>query len=248
MSLNTYNSSKFQVESFFRSGMLSQFQIDQLVKILNVLAKYMLIDRDILNVRAKEKIGLSHIQRAVNLNLIVELKDIEALNASEDIHGNHYFYHIGFAGINFLRVANKNFYCFNIDATFENKEKVLIMNYNSLERNYDLLFSDYNDTKYYNFFHLKDLGNNDVILYFDKHITEDHVKSLIKRQFIRKLSEEQYEFRHQLFENFISKFRFETIEIRETTYTKNLKYRDTYKGNLLIQNRFKTEDELSGWK
>lgn len=241
MSLNTYNSSKFQVESFFRSGMLSQFQIDQLVKILNVLAKYMLIDRDILNVRAKEKIGLSHIQRAVNLNLIVELKDIEALNASEDIHGNHYFYHIGFAGINFLRVANKGFYSFNIDTTFEDKEKVLVMNYDSMERNYDLLFSDYNDTKNYNFYHLRDPENNDVILYFDEYTTENYIKSFIKQKFVRRLPEEQYKARHQLFENFISKFKFETIKVIETTYTKNLKYVDNYKGNLLIQNRFETE-------
>lgn len=150
-----YNSSKFSVENFFRSAKLSQFQIDELVKILNVLARYMFIDRDILNARVGGKIGLSHIQRAIDYGLIVELKDFGAINSKIDIDGNHYFYSLGLAGINFLSLCNEQFYSFKLNASFEDKEKVLIMNYNALERGYNLLFSDYNDMLHFNFFHCK---------------------------------------------------------------------------------------------
>lgn len=228
------------IEKLFRSGTLSQFQIDQLVKILHVLAKYMLVDRNILNYRAGEKIGLSHIQRAINLNFIIEIQDAKAAKSVKDIEDKHYFYLVGYDGINFLKLTNKKFHCFDLDTTFEDKKKVLLMNYDAAEKNYDLLFSSYNDKKYYNFYHLKDFADNDVILYFKEYITESHIKSIMKRNFINSLSEEQFESRHELFTTFLSKFRFETIKTREITYTKDLKRRDS---NFLAESRFDTELE-----
>lgn len=220
-----YNSSKFSVENLFRSGKLSQLQIDKIVKILNVLAKYMFIDRDILNSRAGGKIGLSHIQRAIDYNLIVELKDFNAINSKTDIDGNHYFYSLGLAGINFLNLCNEQFYSFKLNASFEDKEKVLIMNYNALERGYDLLFSDYNDMLHYNFFHCKNKKNENIILYFEDYIAESHIKAIIKRKFIDSLSDEEYENRHELFDSYITKYKFETIKLVQTCFNNNINTR-----------------------
>ncbi len=242
--MNRYNSSRFQVESYFRKDNLSQSQIDELVKILGVLAKYMLVDRDILNTRSPDgKIGLSHIQRAINLDLIVEWKAGKATNSAFEVEGNHYFYTLGFAGINFLRVSGTKFQCFNITDTFESKEKVLIANYHMLDRDYELLFSDHNDQSY-NFFHCENINRDDIILYFEEHISEDHIRSLMKRKFVSQLPEEKYESRHKLFDKFISKFTFETIDPVTTNYTNKLKGQYTIESNLLAKRRM--DSELSG--
>lgn len=242
--MNRYNSSKFQVESYFRKDNLSQFQIDELVKILSILAKYMLVDRNILNARSPDrKIGLSHIQRAINLDLIVEWKSGKATNSELEVEGDNYFYTLGFAGINFLKLAGIRFQCFNIADTFESKEKVLIANYHMLDRNYELLFSDYNDQNY-NFFHCENINREDIILYFEEYILEDHIRSLMKRKFVSKLPEEKYEFRHNLFNKFISKFTFETIDPVTTNYTNKLKAKYTRKGEILAESRMYLE--LSG--
>jgi len=218
-----YNSSKFNVENFFRSGKLSQFQIDELVKILNVLSRYMFIDRDILTARAGGNIGLSHIQRAIDYNLIVELRDFNAVSSQIDIDGNHYFYSLGLAGINFLNLCNEKFHSFNLNASFADKEKVLVMNYNALERGYNLLFSDYNDMLHFNFFHCKNKKGENIIIYFEDYITEDQVKALIKKKFISTLNDKEYENKHKLFDEHIVKYRFETIRFTTTNFNNKIK-------------------------
>ncbi|MEY8285638.1 hypothetical protein AALA13_17795 [Lachnospiraceae bacterium 50-23] len=236
---NTYNSSKFQVENFFRSNKLSQFQIDELVKILNVLAKYMLIDRNILNVRAGQKIGLSHLQRAINLDLIIELKDFKALNSKTEVEDHHYFYTLGFAGINFLGLSNKEFYYFNIADTFNDKQKVLMFNYEAHNKNYRLLFSFYNDMKYYNFFHCKNDLNKDIILYFEKYISINRIEVIMKKKFISRITEEQFKIKDDLFDKFISQFDFETIEFTATSFNSDLKVDyGSYNNKISAEKRF----------
>lgn len=239
---NSYNSSKFQVESLFRSNAFQQSQKDELVKILNVMAKYMLVDRNILNKRAGKKIGLSHIQRAINLNLIVELKDYKAFDKSFEVEDHHYFYVLGFAGINFLRIANRDLYCFNIADNFESKKKVLMFNYEALSKDYELLFSTYNDIKNYNFFHCKTDMNKDIILYFEDYISINHLRAIMKNKFISQLSEEQFEFKDELFEKFISKFNFHIINLRPTGFDENLKSDEgTISNRILYNKRFNDE-------
>lgn len=223
MSWNKYNSSRFQVERYFRSNKLSQSQIDELVKILDVLSLYMIVDRDILNARSNNKIGLSHLQRAINLDLIIELKNQNELNSNFELEGNHYFYTLGFAGINLLRVDNRNYNYFPVLESFENKEKVLMLNYHILKKGCRLLFSTYNDMKYYNFFHCKDEMNQNVIFYFDEYLSINHIESIIKKIYISKLTEEQLEKSEDMFNDFISKFTFQSIEISPTNYNNKLK-------------------------
>lgn len=239
------NSSSFQVDKIFRSGKYSQSQIDKLVQILEVVGKYMLIDRDILNARSYEKIGLSHIQRAIKENLIVEFKDAAAFDSLNEVEDHHYFYTLGVAGINFLRLAGKKFYCFNIAEPFDSKEKMLIFNHHCLNAGINFIFSEHNDMGEFNFFHCKDTNNLDIICYHGLYITEKHVISILKRRFVSKLSEEDYEDRHELFREFISKFRFESIEFVVTTYTDKLKVQYTSNNVLSDEQRFDSETDTN---
>lgn len=68
---------KFEAEKIINDNELNFKQLENIKKIIDVLSKYIFVNRDILNYRAKEEIGLSYIKKAVDLDLIVQLYDIE---------------------------------------------------------------------------------------------------------------------------------------------------------------------------
>jgi len=69
---------KFETEKMINDNELNLKQLENIKKIIDVLSKYIFLNRDILNYRAKQKIGLSYIKKAVDLDLIVQLYDIES--------------------------------------------------------------------------------------------------------------------------------------------------------------------------
>ena len=68
---------KFKTEKIINDNEVNFKQLEKIKKIIDVLSKYIFVNRDILNFRADEKIGLSYIKKAVDLDLIVQLYDIE---------------------------------------------------------------------------------------------------------------------------------------------------------------------------
>ena len=68
---------KFEAEKMINDNELSFKQLENIRKIIDVLSKYIFVNRDIMNYRAKQKIGLSYIKKAVDLDLIVQLYDLE---------------------------------------------------------------------------------------------------------------------------------------------------------------------------
>lgn len=68
---------KFEAEKIINDNEISFKQLEKIKKIIDVLSRYICVNRDILNYRAKEKIGLSYIKKAVDLDLIVQIYDIE---------------------------------------------------------------------------------------------------------------------------------------------------------------------------
>ena len=246
----TYNTSKTDVNNKFRGNEYSQEQKDKIKEILEVLRRYVFIDRNILNARNIEPVKLQHIQRARNLGLIVETKDVEALNAiNTEVDDKHYFYTLGVAGINILQLDRIKYYCFRLLDTFDQRKKVLIFNYHAIKNDLSLEFSDYNDMNEYNYFICKDRKNHNIVCFHDDCIAKGKIISIMKKKFISKLkTEEDIENKDDLFSDFISKYTFEIIESVETTYVKTLRNEYSLNTQLLDENRFDTETDNSNIK
>lgn len=230
-----YNSSKFQVRKAFSLPHLTMSQIKELRLIADVLAKYMIVDRDILNYRAKKKIGLSHLQRAINYDFIVELKNLEN---EED----GYFYTLGLGGINFLSNDGERYHSFRLRDVFEEKNKVLMSNYHAMKNNYDLLFSSKNDMRNYNYFYCKNSKNRNLILYFEDEISIDEIKKILEKEYLRNNRSEVPITQEQL-SKYLSTFMFEAIELTPSTFNDQMRVDiSSYKAQLLAKKRFEFKE------
>lgn len=245
-----YHTSKTDMNNIFRGNRFSQKQKDKLGEILEILGRYIFIDRNILNARNIEPVKLADIQRAINYGLIVEIKDAEALNSWDgELDDNHYFYKLGVGGMNLLDLAGKKYYCFNILDTFAHREKVLIFNYHAIKNDLILQFSDYNDMKEYNYFLCKDNNNQDVICFHDDYITETKIISNMERNFISNLkNKNDIRKAEDLFYMFINKCAFEIIEPVKTTYIETLRNEYTLSNRLSDQDRLDSENDESNLK
>lgn len=166
--LRDYSLNKFEVENLFRNR-LNTMQINNIALILNVLAKYMLMDRAMLQERVGEKIGLSFLVHAIDYGLIVEYK-YKNNNAEEE--KPKFFFALNTAGYTAVElngwVANK----MPLMCSYAVKNRILTFNRWALDNNYTLQKID---SPNFNFFICKNATKQDVIGYFEDKITEEKI-------------------------------------------------------------------------
>lgn len=166
--LKDYSLSKFEVENLFRNR-LNTMQINNIALILNVLAKYMLLDRTMLQERIGEKIGLSFLALAVDYGLIVEYK-YKNNNAEEE--KPKFFFALNTAGFTAVGLNGGTVNKLPLMCSYGAKNRVLTFNRWALNDGYTLQEIDFPN---FNFFICKNANYQDVIGYFEDKITEEKI-------------------------------------------------------------------------
>lgn len=226
-------SSRAKIKSLLMVQDLPLDQKAKMLKALFIISKYMIVNRDMLDSLAGEKIGLSFIKRAIDYDLIVEIN-------SKDDSIKDCFYMLGMGGCSLLELDNIEFNSFKLTQMHEEYNKVLMFNNSCIENNCKLLFSKYNDLNDYNFFHTKN-KTKDTIFYFEDFISKKRVTSAIKSIFVRSIKDSVDEIpvdREALFEEFIAEFDFKTIELIDTGLKENSRNSRFYEydsSNLRVQ-------------
>jgi len=130
--IRDYSITAYEIQNLFRAR-LNQEQIYYTSLIIKTIAKYMVVDRDILEARAGEKIGLSYISNAVNWGLITELK-YEDNQGEKDI----FHFHLNTAGINFAQTEGFIINKLPLSADHHIKSRIVTFNKWALQEKYDL--------------------------------------------------------------------------------------------------------------
>ncbi len=118
----------FDIEILFRNH-LSVTHIEQLSLIVKLTAKYMVIDRTVLNYRADKEFGLGIISKAVKLGLISEYPQAET---------NIYIYNLGATGLLLAHKANYLIGKLPIDASLELRKNILHLNHFLIKNQLDI--------------------------------------------------------------------------------------------------------------
>lgn len=156
--------SRFEIEILFRNVMNLEQQ-EKTSQLIKLLGKYMVLDRDMINERAYEKIGLSYIARAVRYGFLAEFE-----------YDNKYFFQLGAGGVNFLQIIGYHAYILPLDITRHDRQKILTANRYMIDKDIDL------DMSFPMFIKSGFLVcENNIIIYFANEISnlEEIAKKLI---------------------------------------------------------------------
>lgn len=222
-----------EIERLFYSGKLSERTRNMIGTTVQILGRYMFIDRNILNYRAEkiigEKIGLSFIKRAIELEIIVELQDaMFPLKDPDKISGNHFYYTLAVGGLNLLRLSKTTFRQFNILDKYEEKLRVLQFNYMAMDDKLNWIFSEYSDLKEYLYFHCKDSKDRNVILYFSDEINKDELLTRLCKIYITRNKLEKDDI-YIAMEYLLSNYKFKSVKKIDTTFTDEIIYDENRK-------------------
>lgn len=186
MATRDFGITDYELEIYFRRC-LNQEQIRYITKLIVILGKYMVLSRQMINLRAGEEIGLKYVAMAVENGLITELryKDGSGLK-------NIYFFHLNYGGI---RLCEKDGYFLNklpLSADDRIKSRIVTLNKWLLENNLDL-DERYKIDRDYSYFHVAaNKSHNHIIGYFKESISEDMVARILlkkeNQQIISKLT------------------------------------------------------------
>lgn len=108
----------------FRGGIFNHEQIHKVGKICQVLGTYMFLDRELLEIKANEKLGLSYLEKCKKNNIITELK-YQNTNEGKD----KYYFQLDVGGISLLEQAGMKHITTNILADDIMKSRILTFNY-----------------------------------------------------------------------------------------------------------------------
>lgn len=157
----------FEVGNLFQGGYLNYKQIENIRLIMEVLARYGFVDRNILNKRANKEIGLSYLMKAVKYNMVTMIHDKE---------NDKYYYHLGYAGTQFMNNQKYNVNDIGIMTILEEKKRILSMNRFIINNGYELADKEaFHDRKMTYFF-----GDEDRIYYYKDEVSyEQLVRKLL---------------------------------------------------------------------
>jgi len=165
--------SRHEVEFLFSNARFNLEQIENIGQICRILGKYLFIDRNILDARANEKIGLSYIQKAVNNHIITEMQ-YQNSKGKKDV----FYYQLGMGAKYLLEKAGETYFDINILADKKMKSRILTFNYFIIEKGYDISFK-YAQDSLHRFFFCKD----SIICYFPNIIKEMEIIRMLIRKF-----------------------------------------------------------------
>jgi hypothetical protein len=108
----------------FKGGIFNHEQIHKVGMICKILGKYMFLDRELLEQKAGEKIGLSYIDKCRKNDIITELK-----YRNENQEKEKYYFQLDVGGLSLLDQAHMGYQEMNILADDIVKSRILTFNY-----------------------------------------------------------------------------------------------------------------------
>jgi hypothetical protein len=178
-----------EVEILFRSE-LSLEQIEHISKLLKLLGKYMVLDRDMLTERAGEGIGLSYINKATDYTLIRQLQ-------AKDERGKDYFvYTLVPGGIYALEAQRIAFHKLPLFTDQYDMIRILTFNKYALKHGYSISMQ-YPQRKEFDFF-MASKKERRIVCYFPYLTDEEKIKDILLKDYDEKV---------------VSKLEFEAITI-----------------------------------
>lgn len=168
---NFYNRgiTAFETEILFRH-VLNMEQVKNISRLLKTLGKYMVLDRDMLNVRAGQ-IGLSYIIKSVENGLIVEYEDQDK---------KRFLFNLGVGGIYFLESQGYFINKLKLDCDKYDRQRILTVNRYMIEKGYEIS-TEYQQRKQYDVFMARKKGEyKTIVLYYSYLITEEKVREQLK--------------------------------------------------------------------
>lgn len=123
----------FEVEVLFRQ-LLNMNQIHYITKLLKALGKYMVLDRDMLNIRTGGKIGLSFVKKAIDYSLIAE----HQYKSKEEGPKKQYFLSLAPGGIYFLEAQGYLTNKLKLSADHYERSHILTYNQFLIDNNQDI--------------------------------------------------------------------------------------------------------------
>lgn len=165
--IKDYGITGFETEVLFRH-VLNINQIKHISKLLKILGRYMILDREMINIRAGSSIGLSYIKEAVNNKLVVEFKDQDK-----------YYFMLGVGGIYFLASQGYQFHKLKLDVDQHDRERILTVNKYMIEKQYDICM-DIAQSNNYDFF-VAEANNKLIACYYKQLINQEKLRDKLQK-------------------------------------------------------------------
>lgn len=163
--------SRHEIEFMFTNARFNMRQIEYIRELCRLLGKYMFVDRDILNARSKNGIGLSYIKKAVYYHIVTEMQE-ETEKGKKDI----YYYQLGMGGKYILDKNEDRYNNIRFLAGREEKSRILTFNYFALDNNYDIDMRYKQDGEGRYFF-----CRNGIVCYYPDAIRENKLIQELRR-------------------------------------------------------------------
>ena len=153
------------IAHLFRGGIFSHEQIHKVGKICKVLGKYMFLDRELLEIKAGEKIGLSYLEKCKKNNIITELK-----YEREGEQRDKYFFQLDVGGLSLLEQAGMGYVQMNVLADDVMKSRIITFNYYAHNSGKDIEMGMPHDYLHRYFF-----CKGNIVTYFKQVISEEKI-------------------------------------------------------------------------
>jgi len=153
-------------------------QTENIVEMVEILGKYMFLDRNLLEKKSKNGIGLSYLEKAAEKDIIVQMRD-ETKTKMNDI----FYFQLGIGGKFLLQYMGKNFHDLILSSGRREKSNILTFNIFADKKGYDISMR-YQQDKDYNYF----ICENNIICYMPNYISDKEVAEKLIVNQIKNLS------------------------------------------------------------
>lgn len=166
----------FEVEVLFRQ-ILNMNQIHYISRMLSAIGKYIVLDRDMLNVRTGGKIGLSFVKKAIDYKLVAE----HQYKSQEEGSKNTYFLSLAPGGLYFLQAQGYLLNQLPLDADHHVRSRILTYNQFLIDKNQDISIEYKQGNRSDLFFSKAADEPRTLVHYFPYLIAEKQVQEFLKR-------------------------------------------------------------------
>lgn len=174
---------RYELDILFRN-ILNQDQIKYISLLCKLLGRYMILDREMINTRAGEKIGLSYIKRAIENGLITELQYQDGKGKKPE-----YYFQLNTAGVAFLESIEYRANILRLDTDQAARERILSFNRYAIDEGYEINLYYPVGFKYNYFFCNSSRTKKCVVCYFENKISEQKLIEILYKMLFEKEQE-----------------------------------------------------------
>jgi hypothetical protein len=159
-------------------------QTEKIVEMVEILGRYLFLDRNLLERKSRHGIGLSYLEKATKYDIIVQMRD-ETRTKMNDT----FYFQLGIGGKYLLQYMEKNFHDLIISAGRREKSNILTFNIFADEKGYDISmkYKQYRDYTYF-------ICEDNIICYMPNYLSDKETAEKLINTQLKDLSfKEAYE-------------------------------------------------------